>query len=91
MAIREAYRNSVPFSGARILTGLCRWILGKMSDAILALSTRSAARYLKWMRSKLGDGSGPGSWLTAAAAYNAGFSVVRVQNGLGTGPPVFGT
>lgn len=47
----------------------------------LALSTRSAARYLKWMRSKLGDGSGPGSWLTAAAAYNAGFSEVKYRTG----------
>jgi membrane-bound lytic murein transglycosylase D len=47
----------------------------------LALSTRSAARYLKWMRTKLGDGSGPGSWLTAAAAYNAGFSEVKYRTG----------
>jgi membrane-bound lytic murein transglycosylase D len=47
----------------------------------LALSTRSAARYLKWMRSKLGDGSGPGSWLTAAAAYNAGFTEVKYRTG----------
>ncbi|MBI4964242.1 MAG: lytic transglycosylase domain-containing protein [Desulfomonile tiedjei] len=43
----------------------------------LALSTRAAARYLKWMRSRLGQGSERGSWLTAAAAYNAGLDEVQ--------------
>lgn len=43
----------------------------------LALSTRSAARYLKWMRSKLVFGGEQGSWLTTAAAYNAGFDEAR--------------
>jgi membrane-bound lytic murein transglycosylase D len=43
----------------------------------LAVSTRSAARYLKWMRQRLGRGDQPGSWLTAAAAYNAGFSEIK--------------
>jgi membrane-bound lytic murein transglycosylase D len=47
----------------------------------LALSTRAAARYLKWMRSKLGYGSEQGSWLTAAAAYNAGLDEVRYRVG----------
>ncbi|MBI5249982.1 MAG: lytic transglycosylase domain-containing protein [Desulfomonile tiedjei] len=45
----------------------------------LALSTRSAARYLKWIRSKLGNGSTPGSWLTSAAAYNAGLSEIKYR------------
>jgi len=41
----------------------------------LTTSTRAAARYLKYMRSRLGDdNSEQGSWLTAAAAYNAGLS-----------------
>jgi membrane-bound lytic murein transglycosylase D len=43
----------------------------------LALSTRSAARHLKWLRQRLGRGDQPGSWLTAAAAYNAGFSEIK--------------
>lgn len=43
----------------------------------LALSTRSAARYLKWMRARLGISGAPGSWLTTAAAYNAGFDEVQ--------------
>ena len=45
----------------------------------LALSTRSAARYLKWLRSKLGDPANGSSWLTAAAAYNAGFSETKFR------------
>jgi len=43
----------------------------------LTLATRSAARYLKWMRLRLGYESEPGSWLTAAAAYNAGLDEVQ--------------
>jgi len=51
----------------------------------LALSTRSAARYLKWMRSKLGSAGMPGSWLITAAAYNAGFDEVQHRcNAYGT-------
>jgi membrane-bound lytic murein transglycosylase D len=41
----------------------------------LALSTRSAARLLKWMRSRIGGKS----WLTAAAAYNAGVTEIRYR------------
>jgi membrane-bound lytic murein transglycosylase D len=40
----------------------------------LAVSTRSAARYLKWIRSRISSVSGVGSWLMTAAAYNAGLS-----------------
>jgi len=41
----------------------------------LITSTRAAARYLKYMRSRLGlNNSEQGNWLTAAAAYNAGLS-----------------
>jgi membrane-bound lytic murein transglycosylase D len=43
----------------------------------LVLSTRSAARYLKWIRSRLGGAGEQGGWLTTAAAYNAGFDEVR--------------
>ena len=51
----------------------------------LALSTRSATRYLKWMRSKLGSAGMPGSWLITAAAYNAGFDEVQHRcNAYGT-------
>jgi membrane-bound lytic murein transglycosylase D len=51
----------------------------------LALSTQAAARYLKWMRSRLGSGDMQGSWLTTAAAYNAGFDEVRYRcNAYGT-------
>lgn len=42
----------------------------------LSASTRSAARYLKWIRSRLSDESRPGSWLMAAAAYNAGLTEI---------------
>jgi membrane-bound lytic murein transglycosylase D len=45
----------------------------------LALSTRSAARYLKWLRTKLADSENQSSWLTAAAAYNAGFSETKYR------------
>ncbi len=46
----------------------------------LTLSTRSAARYLKWIRLRLAGDSGPAvSWLMAAAAYNAGLSKVRYR------------
>jgi len=47
----------------------------------LALSTRSAARYLTWMRTRLGDGSTPVSWLTVVAAYNAGLSEIVHRTG----------
>lgn len=42
----------------------------------LALSTRSAARYLKWLRSRLKMNDAQPSWLTVAAAYNAGVSEI---------------
>jgi membrane-bound lytic murein transglycosylase D len=45
----------------------------------LAISTRSAARYLKWLRTKLGASDNHSSWLTAAAAYNAGFSETKFR------------
>jgi membrane-bound lytic murein transglycosylase D len=45
----------------------------------LAVSTRSAARYLKWLRTKLGDSGHYASWLMAAAAYNAGFSETKFR------------
>ncbi len=45
----------------------------------LALSTRSAARYLKWLRTKLSDSANRSSWLTAAAAYNAGLSETKFR------------
>lgn len=52
----------------------------------LALSTRSAARYLTWMRTKLTDGSTPMGWLSVAAAYNAGLSEIAHRAGVyGTG------
>jgi membrane-bound lytic murein transglycosylase D len=41
----------------------------------LVVSTRSAARYLKWMRSRLGCKS----WLTSAAAYNAGLTEINYR------------
>jgi len=47
----------------------------------LSLSTRSAARYLKWMRSRLSGPLGPASWLTVAAAYNAGLSEIQYRMG----------
>jgi peptidoglycan lytic transglycosylase D len=43
----------------------------------LVLSTTSAAKYLKWLRRKLSKAAGKGSWLTTAAAYNAGLTKVR--------------
>lgn len=42
----------------------------------LGLSTRSAARYLKWLRSRLRQSGFPVGWLTVAAAYNAGASEI---------------
>jgi membrane-bound lytic murein transglycosylase D len=45
----------------------------------LILSTRAAARYLTWMRSRLSDSSGPVSWLTVAAAYNAGLNELQYR------------
>jgi len=45
----------------------------------LTLSTRSAARYLKWIRLRLSGDSGTVSWLMAAAAYNAGLSKVSYR------------
>ncbi len=43
----------------------------------LTVSTRSAAKYLKWIRLKLGDKTTPASWLVSAAAYNAGLTETR--------------
>jgi membrane-bound lytic murein transglycosylase D len=43
----------------------------------LTVSTRSAAKYLKWIRLKLGDRTTPASWLVTAAAYNAGLTETR--------------
>lgn len=40
----------------------------------LVLSTRAAARYLKWIRARFSDGGKPCGWLMSAAAYNAGFA-----------------
>ncbi len=48
----------------------------------LVLSTRSAARYLTWMRSRLSDSSGPAGWLTVAAAYNAGLNELQYRTGV---------
>ena len=42
----------------------------------LALSTRAAAKYLKWIRLALKRGSQQASWLTVAAAYNGGITQV---------------
>ena len=42
----------------------------------LALSTKAAARYLKWIRLALRRGSKQASWLTVAAAYNGGITQV---------------
>lgn len=47
----------------------------------LVLSTRAAARYLKWMRKRLEGAHGPTSWLTVAAAYNAGFNEAQYRIG----------
>ncbi|MCA1961767.1 MAG: lytic transglycosylase domain-containing protein [Desulfomonile sp.] len=47
----------------------------------LVLSTHSAARYLNWMRTRIADGSSPVSWLTVAAAYNAGLSEIVHRTG----------
>lgn len=43
----------------------------------LTVSTRSAAKYLKWIRLKLGENGVPASWLVTAAAYNAGLTETR--------------
>lgn len=40
----------------------------------LVLSTRAAARYLKWIRLQLSNGDRQCGWLMTAAAYNAGFA-----------------
>jgi membrane-bound lytic murein transglycosylase D len=45
----------------------------------LTLSTRSAARYLKWIRLRLSGDSRPVSWLLVAAAYNAGLTKVSYR------------
>jgi membrane-bound lytic murein transglycosylase D len=45
----------------------------------LTLSTRSAARYLKWIRSKLSNGDKQAGWLIAAAAYNAGLAEIAFR------------
>jgi membrane-bound lytic murein transglycosylase D len=42
----------------------------------LVLSTRAAARFLKWLKRKTAL-HGRSSWLNAAAAYNAGLTLVR--------------
>ncbi len=47
----------------------------------LVVATRSAARYLKWLRSKTADARNGGSWITAAAAYNAGLTEIRYRIG----------
>jgi membrane-bound lytic murein transglycosylase D len=47
----------------------------------LDFSTRSAARYLKWLRSGLFGSVDRGSWLTTAAAYNAGLAEIRYRTG----------
>ncbi len=43
----------------------------------LVLSSRSAARYVKWMREHLGRPGIKASWLLVAAAYNAGFAKTK--------------
>lgn len=43
----------------------------------LTISTRSAAKYLKWIRLKLGVKGTSASWLVTAAAYNAGMTETR--------------
>jgi membrane-bound lytic murein transglycosylase D len=47
----------------------------------LDLSTRAAARYLKWMRSRIFGSVDRGSWLTTAAAYNAGLAEIQYRIG----------
>lgn len=42
----------------------------------LKVSTRSAARYLKWLKIQTSY-KGKSSWLTACAAYNAGLALVK--------------
>ncbi len=42
----------------------------------LKLSTRSAARYLKWLKIQTSY-KGKSSWLTACAAYNAGLTLLK--------------
>jgi membrane-bound lytic murein transglycosylase D len=42
----------------------------------LVKSTRAAARYLTWMRRRIAKNKGGKSWLTVAAAYNAGLVAV---------------
>lgn len=47
----------------------------------LVLSTRSAARYLKWIRSRLSINGKPCGWLMSAAAYNAGLAETAYRIG----------
>ncbi len=47
----------------------------------LVLSTRSAARYLKWIRSRLSIDGKPCGWLISAAAYNAGLAETAYRIG----------
>ncbi len=47
----------------------------------LDLSTRAAARYLKWIRSRIFGAVDRGSWLTTAAAYNAGLAETQYRIG----------
>ena len=47
----------------------------------LVLSTRSAALFLKWSRTKIADSRNGASWITTAAAYNAGLTELRDRIG----------
>ncbi|MEW6111849.1 MAG: lytic transglycosylase domain-containing protein [Thermodesulfobacteriota bacterium] len=55
-----------------------KW-LDQRSD--LVVSTRAAARHLKWLRSRLSGPSSSASWLTVAAAYNAGLNEIGYRTG----------
>ncbi|MFH0823263.1 MAG: lytic transglycosylase domain-containing protein [Pseudomonadota bacterium] len=46
----------------------------------LVLSTRAAARYLRWLCANLQSESQTCRWLTVAAAYNAGLSAVQYRS-----------
>lgn len=46
----------------------------------LVASTRAAARYLKWIRSRFTDKGVEGSWIIAAAAYNAGVAETNFRS-----------
>jgi len=55
-----------------------KW-LDQRSD--LVVSTRAAARHLKWLRSRLSGSSKSAGWLTVAAAYNAGLTEIGYRTG----------